>query len=294
MSTDIVYLANPSLSPDNILHAIALELGLPVAEIPERLRVMQALNQCLVRKHAQGRRVVMFVEEAQSMPPATMEEIRLLSNLETQRDKLLQIVLFGQPELDRLLARRDMRQLRERIAFGFHLQPLQEPEVREYLNARLRASGYRSHNLFSASAVRSVAQASRGLLRRINMLADKALLATYAAGKMRVGSQEVRRAIRDSEYGGFALLRWPSPSTLVSVTLGFGLVMLMAGVHHELRYLPRAQVTEPTPVPLTGLIQPSSNDTLMPERTAVVSANDAARGGPGSQTVQDRSAGQAD
>jgi type II secretory pathway predicted ATPase ExeA len=286
-TVDIIYLANPSLSPDNILHAIALELGLPVAESPERLRVMHALQQCLVRKHAQGRRVVMFVEEAQSMPPTTMEEIRLLSNLETQQDKLLQIVLFGQPELDRLLGRRDMRQLRERIAFGFHLQPLQQDEIREYLNTRLRASGYRAHDLFSPDAVQSVARASRGLLRRINILADKALLATYAAGKMRVGSQEVRRAVRDSEFGGAALLAWPSLSVLMPLSAGFVLVMLLAGLQQQLQHLPRSQGARPTPVPLTGQVQ-HFQDAVKPVSSTAISASDASQHSPASSPSANR------
>ncbi len=119
-----VYLANPSVSPEEILRAIAFELGLPATREASRLELMHALHEHLVRRHAEGRQVVVFVEESQSMPVTTLEEIRLLSNLETHHYKLLQIVLFGQPELDAMLAQPGIRQLRERIAHSFRLQPL--------------------------------------------------------------------------------------------------------------------------------------------------------------------------
>src|SRR5690606_27124953 len=123
------YLANPRLSPDNILHVVAFELKLPVRQEDNRLVVMQALQEYLLQRHAENKQVVVFIEEAQSMPLATLEEIRLLSNLETNQDKLLQIVLFGQPELDDMLARPQIRQLKERITYGFKLEPLRRQEI---------------------------------------------------------------------------------------------------------------------------------------------------------------------
>ena len=127
-----------------------------------RLEVMQALHDHLLERHAEGKQVVMFVEESQSMPIATLEEIRLLSNLETAHDKLLQIVLFGQPELDDNLRQPHIRQLRERITHSFRLEPLDADEIREYLMFRLRAAGYRGPDLFSPAMV----QAHRAGLRR--------------------------------------------------------------------------------------------------------------------------------
>ncbi len=258
-NVDSIYLANPSLSPDNILHAIALELGLVVGELPERLRVMHALQQHLLRMHAQGRRVVMFVEEAQSMPLATMEEIRLLSNLETQQDKLLQIVLFGQPELDQLLALKSMRQLRERIAFSFKLMPLGPEDIRAYINSRLSACGYGSHDLFTADAVRLLTRYSLGLMRRINILADKSLLAAYAAGvSSGVGRREVRRAVADSDYRRSWRGWLPSTSVIMTIAFGFTITLLGAAAQHALARL--AQVEAPvqrTSIPLTGKVQRS-------------------------------------
>ena len=141
-NVETVYLANPSVSPEEILHAIALELQLKPPRDASRLEVMQMLHGHLLERHAQGKQVVMFVEESQSMPISTLEEIRLLSNLETAHAKLLQIVLFGQPELDDNLRQPHIRQLRERITHSFRLNPLKPGEIRDYLNFRLRAAGY--------------------------------------------------------------------------------------------------------------------------------------------------------
>lgn len=219
-SVEVVYLANPSLAPEEVLHAVAFELGLAPAGDTHRLEVMQALQRHLLERHGQNRRVVLFVEEAQGMPVATLEELRLLSNLETTTEKLLQIVLFGQPELDATLARHDLRQFRERITFSFDLKPLSRIEVRDYLLARLRACGYRMGELFSPAAVRAIAHHSEGLLRRINILADKALLAAFAAGSPRVERRHVEQAARDS---GFKVLH---PRLNPYILAGLGLLLL--------------------------------------------------------------------
>lgn len=197
---EIVYLGNPSLSPENILHAIAFELKLPLQGTASRLQVMQELQKYLLQRHAENHQVVVFVEEAQGMPIATLEQIRLLSNLETQHNKLLQIVLFGQPELDQRIARREIRQLRERITYSFQLNPFAIDDIRDYLNTRMRACGSRAGEVFSKSAVRGIGRYSRGLIRRINILADKALLAAYAENTHEVTARHVRRAASDSEF----------------------------------------------------------------------------------------------
>jgi type II secretory pathway predicted ATPase ExeA/septal ring-binding cell division protein DamX len=215
-SVEVVYLANPSLSPENILHAIAFEMKLPVPANAGPLEVMHALQARLLEKHASNRQVVVFIEEAQRMPLDTLEEIRLLSNLETEREKLLQIVLFGQPELEHNLQPAHIRQLKERITHSFHLPRLATDEIREYLDFRMRSAGYRGPSVFSGGAVRAIARASRGLIRRVNILADKALLAAYAAGAHQVTAREVRAAARDSEFGGRRLrIDW-------RVATGFG------------------------------------------------------------------------
>lgn len=197
---EVVYLANPSLSPENILQAIAFELKLAVRQDTSRLQVMHNLQDYLLKRHAENRQVVVFVEEAQAMPIATLEEIRLLSNLETQQSKLLQIVLFGQPELDKLLAKPEIRQLKERITYSFQLNPFVSEHIRDYVNTRLRASGYRSADIFNKAAIRRIEYYSKGLVRRINILADKSLLAAYAGNTNRVTAKHVEQAARDSEF----------------------------------------------------------------------------------------------
>lgn len=145
---EIVYLANPHLSPDMILHAIGLEMKLPINTQSSRLEVMQQLQTALLEKHGQQKQVVVFVEEAQNMPLETLEEIRLLSNLETTKDKLLQIVLFGQPELDVNLSVEHIRQSKERITHHLYLPALKYQDIGDYLQFRLHAAGYRGLQCF--------------------------------------------------------------------------------------------------------------------------------------------------
>ncbi|NIM29616.1 MAG: AAA family ATPase [Gammaproteobacteria bacterium] len=247
-SVDIVYLANPSLSPEDTLHAIALEMKLDVAPDANRLQVMHALQERLLEKHANNRQVVVFIEEAQSMPLATLEEIRLLSNLETHRDKLLQIVLFGQPELDKNLEKAEIRQLKERITHSFYLQPFTPEQMREYVNFRMRAVGYRGPDIFRGAAYRRLAKASAGLTRRINILADKALLAAFAEDTFDVGNRHVRIAINDSQFVGRR--RWGLAETflvsgalLIVAALVWTLLQRPDGVAEQLRrWLPGGAV----------------------------------------------------
>jgi type II secretory pathway predicted ATPase ExeA len=196
-----IYLANPSVAPEDVLHAIAFELQLKLPKNADRLKVMQELQAYLLARYAEGRQVVIFVEEAQGMPLATLEEIRLLSNLETKQDKLLQIVLFGQPELDENLNQEHIRQLRERITHRFNLGPLQTKDVGEYLIFRLRAAGYHGPHLFTESAIKKLSKASEGLVRRVNILADKALLSAFADNVYQVTPKHVHAAVNDSEFG---------------------------------------------------------------------------------------------
>ncbi len=197
---DWIYLAHPSLSPEHTLHAIAYEMGLTVAPEADKLVVMRKLHETLLERHHLGRRVVILVEEAQGMPIDTLEEIRLLSNLETQDHKLLQIVLFGQPELDDNLSQSRISQLRERITHSVTLSPLNLPDVHEYLNFRLRAVGYKGPDLFSKKVARAVARYSGGLIRRVNILADKMLIIAFTQNRHSLSVSDVKDAARDSEF----------------------------------------------------------------------------------------------
>jgi type II secretory pathway predicted ATPase ExeA len=194
---DTVYLANPVFDRDEILGAIAHDL---MAEPPQgnRAHMLAALEAVLIERYSQGRRVVVVIDEAHSMPATTLEEIRLLSNLETTQNKLLKIVLFGQPELDELLDAPQLRQVKDRISHRFELQPLNADEASAYLRFRLLKAGWQGGELFDAEALKLLVQASGGRTRRLNMLADKSLLAAYAEGVSQVGAEQVSRAVGDS------------------------------------------------------------------------------------------------
>ena len=197
---DVIYIANPSLSPDNILHVIAYELHLDVNNEMSKVDVMQRIQAHLLKKHADNRQVVLFVEEAQSMPIETLEEIRLLSNLETDHNKLLQMVLFGQPELDEKLSQPHIRQLKERITHSFYLTPFPPDDTLQYLNFRLRAVGYKGPDIFNKKTAGVVKKYSAGLTRRMNILADKSMLAAFSEGSHTVTTTHVKSAAQDSEF----------------------------------------------------------------------------------------------
>ncbi len=217
---ETVYLCHPALRPDELLYAVADELGLNLA-VERETQALKVLSQALIDKHVAGKYVVVLVDEAHAMSTQTLEALRLLSNLETGRHKLLRLVLFGQPELDATLARPEMRQLRDRITHSFQMPPLDKSAVGEYLNFRLRAAGYRGPELFSPGAVRAIARASRGLTRRINVLADKALLAAFVEHCHRIEPRHVRLAVRDSAL----VPRRPAPvAALTILVLGVGLI----------------------------------------------------------------------
>ncbi|VAW62884.1 MSHA biogenesis protein MshM [hydrothermal vent metagenome] len=223
---DVVYIANPSLSPDNILHVIAFELKLNITSNSSKLEVMQKLQHYLLEKHAKNKQVVVFVEEAQGMPIETLEEIRLLSNLETNDDKLLQMVLFGQPELDEKLRNNSIRQLKERITHNFYLDPFPAHDVYNYLNFRMRAVGYHGPDLFSPKMANNIERKSNGLTRRINILADKALLAAFSDGGHDVKQKHISLAAKDSDFGQD--IRW-QPTLKIIIATGVILASIWVG-----------------------------------------------------------------
>ena len=232
-SVETIYLAVPSLTRDEMLAAIAADLEVESAGA-NTTKLLRALQERLIEIHSGGRQVVALIDEAHAMPLATLEEIRLLSNLETGKEKLLQIVLFGQPELDQHLALPHMRQLKERITHSFALAPLPAREVRDYVNFRLRAAGYHGPDLFGEEALRLIVEASEGLTRRINIYADKTLLAAFAAGTHTVTSDHARAAISDTQI---VVNRRASPRRLAAAfagvlvagaVIGFGLAQFLA------------------------------------------------------------------
>lgn len=276
-AVETVYIAHPNVTPEEIVHSIAFELQLAVERRAPRVEVMQHLQEHLLRRHAEGRRVVMFVEEAQGMPLATLEEIRLLSNLETREDKLLQIVLFGQPELDENLRTPGIRQLQERITHSFHLGPLSAGEIREYLMFRLRTGGYRGPDLFSRAVVAAIARASRGLTRRINLIADKALLAAFSENTHTVRLRHVKAALRDTEFGHSP----PSASRryaigIALVVLGVSAGALAYGWIVDRGHEPQLATDSQRMAPPAARVQAPADTALEPPATAALAAPAAA------------------
>jgi type II secretory pathway predicted ATPase ExeA len=192
---DVVYLPNPCMSRQDILQAVAWDMGLmgtPADGAPQAL--LLAIQAHLLRRHGQGRRVLMVVDEAHAMPMESLEEVRRLSNLETAKDKLINIVLFGQPELIELLSRVEMRPVLDRVSHRLTVQPWSEPEAARYVHQRLQAAGAAT-SLFEPVALSALCRLSKGRARRIHLLAEKALLSAFARGYRCVTLQDVHEAL---------------------------------------------------------------------------------------------------
>lgn len=192
------FLPNPYLEPHTLLLALADELELPVTPGIDQHHLLKLLNQALLDFAARDKKVLVCLDEAQAMPIESLETLRLLSNLETEKRKLLQVVLFGQPELDDKLDDPSIRQLKQRIIFQARLSPLDRDELHYYLAARLNAAGYRGGGLFSPAAVRELYRHSGGVPRLINVLAHKALLLVFGEGTHLVDVHHIRTAAADT------------------------------------------------------------------------------------------------
>jgi len=195
-STKTVLLLNPTVSFDEILEHILLELGVP-SDGGRKLVLLQRLNEFLIEHTSAGGNVALLIDEAQDLRPDVLEELRLLSNLETAREKILQIVLAGQPELDETLADSGLRQLRQRVTLRIRIRPLSPVEVAAYVRSRLERAGATHGDLFGAAALERVAALTGGIPRLVNVLCDATLLAALAAGTRHVTSTLVEEAWRD-------------------------------------------------------------------------------------------------
>jgi general secretion pathway protein A len=194
---DVALILNPALTVPELLHTICDEFGIPIAigEMSTK-RMVDRLNQYLLHAHAQGRRPLLMIDEAQNLSAEVLEQIRLLTNLETPKHKLLQIFLVGQPELRELLERKGLRQVAQRITARYHLLPLNGKETRSYIQHRLAVAGA-AQNPFTRAAVRRIHRLSGGVPRLINILCDRALLGAYATQHRQVSTGIVGRASRE-------------------------------------------------------------------------------------------------
>jgi MSHA biogenesis protein MshM len=217
------YIPNPFLEPRTLMLALADELEVPLEKDVDQHQLMKALNHRLLVLAREGKRVVLCLDEAQAMPIESLEALRLLTNLETEKRKLLQIVMFGQPELNRKLQQDAIRQLNQRITFHYHLGPLSKDDLEFYVSHRLSVAGFTGSRLFERDAVKVLYAASGGIPRVVNILAHKALMLAFGQGRQQVSRRHVQAAANDTAGATKRRLRlrlWPWIA---------GLLMLAAG-----------------------------------------------------------------
>jgi len=227
--TDVAIILNPKLTAIDLLKTICEELSIPVqSESPTGKSYIDALNRHLLQTHAAGRSTALVIDEAQNLEADVLEQLRLLTNLETDTQKLLKIILLGQPELRTLLAGPQMSQVNQRITSRYHLQPLQPEDVRIYIQHRLRVAGGGTRRLFTDPAIKLVARLSRGIPRLINLLCDRALLGAYAESADRVSWKIMRKAGREVLGTGRPSLFSRRLLLMTMITLAIGLGMSAA------------------------------------------------------------------
>ncbi|GAB3027291.1 ExeA family protein [Bowmanella dokdonensis] len=193
------YIPNPYLSPQELRMAVARELDVSLTEQADQQEFTQRIQQRLIGIHQQNRAVVLIIDEAQALPVESIEALRLFTNLETESRKLLQVVLFGQPELDEKLALPELRQLKQRITFSYKLSSMDFPQLCQYVRHRMQVAGYRGGEVFSNGCCKLLYQASKGTPRVVNVLCHKALMLAFGEGKMQVSRTHVKLAIQDTE-----------------------------------------------------------------------------------------------
>ena len=191
-----IYIANPQLSPHGLQVAIAEELGLPITRYTHRL--LNQITEKLTALSEEGNQVVLCIDEAQAMPKETLEALRLITNLETEKRKLIQVVFFGQPELDKSISDPAVRQLKQRITFSYQLEPLSINEMNAYIQHRLRVAGFVGVQIFDENALNAIHKYSLGIPRLVNILCHKSLMAAYGKGQRLITSALADLAIRDT------------------------------------------------------------------------------------------------
>ncbi len=220
------YIPNPSFDPRTLLLALAEELGFPVASGIDQHRLMKTLNLALLDFARKKKRVVLCLDEAQAMPLETLEMLRLITNLETEKRKLVQVILFAQPELDEKLKQESIRQLRQRITFEHRLGSLSFRETEHYLAHRLSVAGHAGERVFTPSAARKIYRASRGIPRIVNILANKAMMLAYGKGSRQVDYSSAQAAAADtpSAYGWAPIWMWLALLCIAGSGLGWMLL----------------------------------------------------------------------
>lgn len=193
------YIPNPYLKPDELRRAVAVELGVKQAQRMSVQLLTQRIQQRLLELHGKGHSVVLILDEAQALPADSLEALRLFTNLETETRKLLQVVMFAQPELDLRLAENQFRQLKQRISFSYQLRAMNANEVEHYIQHRMQVAGYKGADVFSSRICQKIAKVSRGIPRLVNILCHKMLMLCYGQGVFQVSSQHIKAAVNDTE-----------------------------------------------------------------------------------------------
>lgn len=193
------YIPNPYLKPDELRRAVAMELGVKQAQRMSVQLLTQRIQHKLIDLHKEGRSVVLILDEAQALPEESLEALRLFTNLETETRKLLQVVLFAQPELDERLSQTNFRQLRQRITFSYKLRSMNSEEVQRYIEHRLHIAGYKGALLFKPNLCKKIAVATKGIPRLVNILCHKMLMLTYGEGHYQINTKHLKSAIKDTE-----------------------------------------------------------------------------------------------
>jgi MSHA biogenesis protein MshM len=230
------YICNPYLQPGMLMFAIADELGVQYEPAVNQHALQKLITARLLEFHAEGQNAVLCLDEVQAMPVQTLECLRLLTNIETEKRKLIQVVLFGQPELDVLLQHPAVRQLNQRITFNYQLMPLNRAAVAAYVRHRLAVAGHHGRELFSRDALDALYRASRGIPRLINNLSHKALLAAFGMADHSINAGHVKLAVKDSpEAQPRTRNALPPPGVLMRWLSGvFGvlaLITILAGIN---------------------------------------------------------------
>jgi general secretion pathway protein A len=222
-NTDIAFILNPKMSVEELLAAVCDELGIRYTDGNRSIKVfIDRINSYLLAAFAKGRKTVLILEEAQNLSTDVLEQVRLLTNLETDRQKLLKIIMIGQPELRDILSRPDMRQLSQRITARYHIGPLPKAEVSAYVDHRLSSAGVR-RKLFPGSIINKLYRLSHGVPRVINVICDRALLGTYVQGSNSVDRKTLVRAAREV-FGEKDVRKNQRKGALMWVTAGLALI----------------------------------------------------------------------
>jgi general secretion pathway protein A len=250
----IAVILNPHLTAEEFLQVICAELRIPIPEESSNRQTVDALNRFLLAEHAQGRRVVLVVDEAQTLSLELLEQVRLLTNLETAKQKLLQIILIGQPELRDVLSRPDMRQLAQRVTGRYHLEPLTQEDTIAYVKHRMKVAGAQT-SVFKPSAMRELYRRSGGIPRLVNVIADRALLAAYTLERTKIDARLVKDASVEV-FGSSPARKWWALAGIATA------LILSAGAW---RYVDTMATEEEVASEAAAVAGPISRDVLLPE-----------------------------